>query len=126
MYVLYGMCESVGLTLARLHLKSLYSTLLYSCQQINTVARSLRICHPHRRLLQSSSRLVSPRAWLRRLAHECEHQQQVIPTPTRPRTLLSKQLYYGSTRCDAPYATLPCVQQQQVIPAPAVHRILCK
>jgi hypothetical protein len=35
--------------------------------------------------------------------------KQVIPAPaalTRPRTL-SKQLYYGSTRCDSPFASCP-------------------
>ncbi len=48
--------------------------------------------------------------------------KQVILAPTcpiSPRTLLSKQLYYGSTRCDVPSATFPCVQQQQLVtPAP--------
>ncbi len=50
-----------------------------------------------------------------------EHSQVILaPTgPTSPRTLLSKQLFYGSTRCDVPTATFPCVQQQQLVtPAP--------
>ncbi len=39
--------------------------------------------------------------------------------PTGPRALLSKQLYNGSSKSDAPSVTFPCVQQQQlVMPAP--------
>jgi hypothetical protein len=39
--------------------------------------------------------------------HDREHKQVVlVPTPpTRPRTLLPKQLYYDSTRCDSPSAS---------------------
>ncbi len=55
------------------------------------------------------------------LHDDCEH-KQVIPAPTAPtspRTLLSKQLYYGSSKSDIPSVTLSCVQQQQlVMPAP--------
>ncbi len=50
-----------------------------------------------------------------------EHNQVILaPTgPTSPRTLLSKQLYYGSSKSDVPKATFPCVQQQQLVkPAP--------
>ncbi len=36
-----------------------------------------------------------------------EH-KQVIPAPTGPRTL-SKQLYYGSRKCDSPSASCPTV-----------------
>ena len=38
--------------------------------------------------------------------------KQVIPAPTgptSPRTLLFKQLYYGSSKSDVPTATFPCV-----------------
>ncbi len=55
-----------------------------------------------------------------------EHKQGILArtTPTTPRTL-SKQLYYGSSKSDVPFVTLPCVQQQQlVMPAPTGPRIL--
>jgi hypothetical protein len=39
-----------------------------------------------------------------------EH-KQVIPAPTGPR-ILSKQLYYDSSKSDVPAVTLPCVQQE--------------
>ena len=54
--------------------------------------------------------------------HDGREHKQVMPAPTAPtspRTLLSKQLYYGSGKSDVPSATFPCVQQQQlVMPAP--------
>ncbi len=41
----------------------------------------------------------------------CVQQQQLVTPaltpPTSPRTLLSKQLYYGSTRCDSPSPSCP-------------------
>ncbi len=51
--------------------------------------------------------------------HDCEH-KQVMPAPTSPRTLF-KQLYYGSSKSDAPSVTLLCLQQEQLVmmPAPA-------
>ncbi len=41
--------------------------------------------------------------------HDREHKQVLlVPTsPTRPRTLLPEQLYYGSTRRDSPSASYP-------------------
>ena len=59
--------------------------------------------------------------------HDREHKQvMLVPAaPTSTRTLLAKQLYYGSSKSDVPSVTFPCVQQQQlVMPAATGPRIL--
>ncbi len=59
--------------------------------------------------------------------HDDRKHKQVMPAspaPTSRRTLF-KQLYYDSSKSDAPFVTFPCVQQQQlVMPAPTGPRIL--
>ncbi len=66
--------------------------------------------------------------FLRNVQNREYKQVMLVPTaPTRPRTLLLKQLYYGSSKSDVPSVFFPCVQQQQlVMPAPTGPRTLSK